>query len=129
MRSPNQYAAGFAALVLAGLALASLAPAGPVRLGALGGVGIGAVTGAAAGVLLLTSLQKTMQATLQAITLGFLGRMVGVGLGLGALRFLGADLLAAALGFFGLYIAGQLMEIGGAWSRLRPGSRSEEQKA
>lgn len=100
----------FAVTTLVGVAVAAL-QAGPVRVGALAGtLGAGLASAVALALLRLTLNRGTRQ--LFAGLMGGMGcRMLTLAAALLVAHSLGGDLIAFAVGFFGVYLVHQVIEI------------------
>ncbi len=125
MISFRHYVSLHLAVLVAGVLVACVAtPAGAVRLGAEIGAGLSAVVGALAMTLGAKALTGTFQQSLAALVAFFLLRMVTVAAALLLAKVAGGSLLAAAMAFFGLYLAGQALEltyVSGQWRAARVG--------
>jgi hypothetical protein len=84
---------------------------GPLRIGALAGISVAALTSAIALTLLSLAFDRNINAVLGAVAAGFLMRMLFLAVGLLAALRLKGEPIAFVVGFFVLYLAHQLIEI------------------
>jgi hypothetical protein len=101
-----------AGVVAVGLALAAALPVVPeTRWAAVWGAGVAGMTGVVSLVLKRWAVRRSLQAALKAVGLVFALRAVAVGAGLYAMVSRGLPAAAFVVGFFGVYVVLQWVEV------------------